>query len=589
MAIIGATMVAVGLFIGKLLEESHIGLLRGNMTRELKVIATEGDWGKLSGDDASLMASYSKEAVMLKNLADLRITYVREDGKVLGDSDQNPAAMDNHRDRPEIAEARANGFGSAIRFSDTLQKNMLYVAMRLDRPDRAGGYLRLAMSLEDVEATERQVWYFLIIGLIVLFVLAGIVSYRIARGLTRPIEQITRVAKQITNMNYKARVHIRKNDEVGQLGHAINRMADSLQLQMNRIAENENRLKSVLENMTSGVMMIGPDERIVLLNPAAEELLGFTAQELLGKKYDEAKQQYEFAKLIRECIDTREYVRDEMIFYYPEERILDITLSPIAYDDEWAGVLIVLHDITAVRRLERMRSEFVANVSHELKTPVAAVKGFAETLLAGAMNDKETAQQFLQIIFDESERLNRLIGDILELSKIESKRIPLHFSPVDLQAFVENTINMMRPEANKKHIELQSQVPDDMYMEADEDRLRQIFINLLSNGIAYTPEGGKVKVRVEPVPAAGAEATEGEYERVRIVIQDTGIGIPKKDLPRIFERFYRVDKARSRSSGGTGLGLSIVKHLVELHQGTIKVDSEPGIGTKFTIELPVIH
>jgi two-component system phosphate regulon sensor histidine kinase PhoR len=589
MAIIGVTMVAVGIFIGKVLEESHIDLLRNNMTRELKVIAAEGDWGKLSGDDAALMAAYSKEAVMLKNLADTRITYVREDGKVLGDSDQDPAAMDNHHDRPEIAEARANGFGDAIRFSDTLKKNMLYVAMRLDQPDRAGGYLRLAMSLEDVEATVRQVWYFLIIGLIVLFVLAGIVSYRIARGLTSPIEKITRVAKQITNMNYKARVHMRRNDEVGQLGHAINRMADSLQLQMNRITENENRLRSVLENMTSGVMMIGPDERIVLLNPAAEELLGFTAEELLGKKYDEAKQQYEFTKLIRECIDTREHLRDEMIFYYPAERILDINLSPIAYEgDEWAGVLIVLHDITAVRRLERMRSEFVANVSHELKTPVAAVKGFAETLLAGALNDKETAKQFLQIIFDESERLNRLIGDILELSKIESKRIPLHFSPVDMQSFVENTIHMMRPEANKKHIELQSQVPDGMYVEADEDRLRQIFINLLSNGIAYTPEGGKVKVRVEPAaPAAGG--AEGEDERVRIIIQDTGIGIPKKDLPRIFERFYRVDKARSRSSGGTGLGLSIVKHLVELHQGTIKVDSEPGVGTKFTIELPVIH
>lgn len=590
MAMIGATMIVAGLYIAKMLEQSHIDLLRGNMMRELKVIATEGDWGKLKGDEASLIASYTKEAVMLKNLADTRITYVREDGKVLGDSDQDPAVMDNHHDRPEIAKARTDKFGDAIRFSDTLKKNMLYVAMRLDDTDRTGGYLRLAMSLDDVETTVRQVWYFLIVGLIVLFVLAGIVSYRIASGLTSPIEKITRVAKQITNMNYKARVNMRKNDEVGQLGQAINRMADSLQLQMNRITENENRLKSVLENMTSGVMMVGPDERIVLLNPAAEELLGFTAEELLGKKFDEAKQQFEFTKMIRECIDTREYIRDEMMFYYPAERILDISLSPIAHDgDEWAGVLIVLHDITAVRRLERMRSEFVANVSHELKTPIAAVKGFAETLLAGALNDKDTAKQFLQIIFDESERLNRLIGDILELSKIESKRIPLHFSPVDLQSFVEHMIHMMRPEANKKSIELQIQVPDDLYMEADEDRLRQIFINLLSNGIAYTPEGGKVKVRIEPaVPHAG-EGEDGDGERVRIIIQDTGIGIPKKDLPRIFERFYRVDKARSRSSGGTGLGLSIVKHLVELHRGTIKVDSEPGIGTKFTIELPVIH
>ncbi|MFC0214130.1 two-component system histidine kinase PnpS [Paenibacillus chartarius] len=597
MVIIGLSMLTAGLFIAKVLEDSHVDLLRSNLMRELKVISVSGDWGKSTASTDESISHYTEQATELKNLAYTRITYIGSDGQVLGDSDQDPRLMDNHFDREEIAGARANGFGSSIRYSDTLKQNMLYVAMRLDQPGQQNGYLRLAMSLKDVEATVEKVWYFLIVGLAVLFVLAGAVSYRIARGLTRPIEKITRVAKQITNMNYKARVNMSRNDEVGQLGRAINAMADSLQLQMHRITENENRLKSVLENMTSGVMMIDKDERIVLLNPAAEDLLGFTAQELLGKKYDEAKQQYEFAKLIQECVDTGEHVRDEMMFYYPSERILDINLSPIAHEgDEWAGVLIVLHDITAVRRLERMRSEFVANVSHELKTPIAAVKGFTETLLAGALNDMDTAKQFLQIIFDESERLNRLIGDILELSKIESKRIPLQFSPVDMPVFVDNLISMMRPEANKKHIELLSQVPDDMYMEADEDRLRQIFINLLSNGINYTPEGGKVKVRIDPLYGEGGKySTAGElgepaeYERVRITIQDTGIGIPKKDLPRIFERFYRVDKARSRSSGGTGLGLSIVKHLVELHHGTIRVDSEPGFGTTFTIELPVIH
>jgi two-component system phosphate regulon sensor histidine kinase PhoR len=193
----------------------------------------------------------------------------------------------------------------------------------------------------------------------------------------------------------------------------------------------------------------------------------------------------------------------------------------------------------------------------------------------------------LQIIFDESERLNRLIGDILELSKIESKRIPLHFSPVEMKSLVERSLHMMRSEADKKNITLDMQVDEDIYIEADEDRLRQILINLLSNGISYTPEGGKVKVKVEPIHSPADR--DDEYERVRMIISDSGIGIPKKDLPRIFERFYRVDKARSRSSGGTGLGLSIVKHLVEMHKGTIQVESEVGIGTKFMIELPVIY
>jgi two-component system phosphate regulon sensor histidine kinase PhoR len=583
--LIGCSMLTAGLYMAKLLEDSHIAVLQDNMSRELTVIQATGNW-KFSGNEASLIETYTAEAKRIKAFTNARITIIRADGKVLGDSDENADHMDNHLARPEIEQARAEGQGFKTRYSDTLQENMLYAAIPLVNGKEMTGYLRMAMSLQQVDETVRNLWYFLIIGLAVLFLIAGYVSYRIARSITRPIEKITRVANQISNMNYKARVSSKSKDEIGQLGTAINTMADSLELQMNRILENESRMTGVLENMVSGVLMIDRDERIVLLNPSAEEILGFSSKELLGKKYNEAKQQFEFTKLIEECIEAREHIRDEMIFYYPAERILEINLSPISHvGEEWSGVLIVLHDITAMRRLERMRSEFVANVSHELKTPIAAVKGFAETLLAGALDDKETAKSFLKIIFDESERLNRLIGDILELSKIESKRIPLHFSPVHMSEFIEKSLSMMSTEAEKKNIELSVQVEEDIYLEADEDRLRQIFINLLSNGISYTQEGGKVKVLVEPMEMN----KEGDYERLRIVVSDTGIGIPKKDVPRIFERFYRVDKARSRISGGTGLGLSIVKHLVELHKGTIRVESEVGMGTKFIIDLPVIH
>lgn len=584
--LIGCSMLIAGIFMAKVLENSHIKSLQDNMERELHVITATGDWNR-KGTDAELIAYYSEQAKHLKEATNERLTYVRADGKVLGDSDQRPEQMDNHLSRPEIASAAANGVGYTTRYSDTLKENMLYAAIPVkNEAQETTGFLRISMSLEEVGKSIRSLWYFLISGLIILFLIAGIVSYRIAKGITHPIEKMTKVAQQITNMNYQSRVPAYNNDEVGQLGQAINRMSESLQHQMARIQENERRLQGVMENMMSGIMMIDREERIMLLNPSAEYILGFSSQELLGKKYNEAKQQYEFTKLIQECIETQDPIRDEMVFYYPAERILDIHLSPIAHEDEeWSGVLIVIHDITAVRRLERMRSEFVANVSHELKTPIAAVKGFAETLLAGALNDKETAVSFLQIIFDESERLNRLIGDILELSKIESKRIPMNFSPIYLPEFLERSLSVLRKEAEKKHIELSMLVDDDIYIEADEDRLRQIIINLLSNGIAYTHDGGKVKVRVEPLD----KNADGDYERLRLIVSDTGMGIPKKDLPRIFERFYRVDKARSRSSGGTGLGLSIVKHLVELHKGTIRVDSEVGVGTRFTIELPVIH
>lgn len=247
------------------------------------------------------------------------------------------------------------------------------------------------------------------------------------------------------------------------------------------------------------------------------------------------------------------------------------------------GMLFLLQDVTAIRRLENMRSEFVANVSHELKTPIAAVKGFAETLLSGGVKDEETARSFLQIIYDESERLNRLIGDILELSKIESKRSPLECSPVHLSTFFEMLSDTLDKVAEKKRISLHLDVPEELFIEADEDKLKQIFLNLLSNSINYTLEGGSVRLKVTSVP------TDDEPEKVIVAVSDTGIGIPKKDVPRIFERFYRVDKGRSRNSGGTGLGLSIVKHLVELHRGTVTVESELGIGSTFSVELPVIQ
>jgi two-component system phosphate regulon sensor histidine kinase PhoR len=549
---LGLSMLVAGIFTAKLSENKYIKFLEESIHHEIGIIQATTDLHK-SGSEQELVAYYDDQAKKLKTTFQARITFITKEGKVLGDSNQDPRTVDNLLSQDEIQAALKDGSGTKQRLSDTLSEQMLYVAVAV--PDKSSqiGFIRMAMTLQSVDHSISQLWILLLLGLSVLFIIAALISYRIAHNLTRPLEKITRVAHQITHMNYRSRVTIHKKDEIGRLGEAINTMADSLQLQMNRISEDESRLKSVLENMMSGVVMIDREERIVLMNRSAEDFLGFSADELLGKKYDEAKQQFELTKLIRECIDTREHISDEMIFYFPEERILEVNVTPMTQTNEdWAGVLIVLHNITAVRRLERMRSEFVANVSHELKTPITAVKGFAETLLAGALDDKEIAKSFLQIIFDESERLNRLIGDILELSKIESKRIPLQFSPVEMRSLVERSLHMMQAEAEKKHITLEMQVEEDIYIEADEDRLRQILINLLSNGISYTPDGGKVKVKIEPLHSSTDR--DDDYERVRLTISDSGIGIPKKDLPRIFERFYRVDKARSRISGGTGLG-----------------------------------
>ena len=584
---IGLSVLAAGLFMGKTFKDNHMEALQENMEREMGIILDQMEWR--TGAPDSLYGYYTQKAEKLKKITDSRVTFIRGDGVVLGDSDHDPKTMDNHLKREEVIKAKESGVGRAVRRSDTVKENLLYVAKLVDPANPNSDIIRLALSLKTVDKSIQRIWLTLLIGLLILFVAAALISYRVASGLTRPLEQITRVSKRIKNLDYQARVTVKRSDEIGELGQAINAMADSLQVQMARIHQNESQLASVLDNMINGIIMIDQTGRIGLINRYAEELLGFSARELVGRHYGEAKQQYELSQIIKDGLERREHLREEITFYFPEERLLDLNLVPIIEDKEvFGGILLVLQDVTAIRRLERMRSEFVANVSHELKTPITAVKGFAETLLGGAVNDPETARSFLQIIFDESDRLNRLIGDILELSKIESRRVPLQFSPIELSTFINKTIELMGSEALRKNIRISVKVEPDIYIEADEDRLRQIIMNLLANGISYTPEGGQVSIHAEPVSSKG-NGERMDYDHIRIHISDTGIGIPKKDLPRIFERFYRVDKARSRSSGGTGLGLSIVKHLVELHRGSISVDSKVGNGSTFTIELPVIQ
>ncbi|MCU6710456.1 cell wall metabolism sensor histidine kinase WalK [Paenibacillus sp. J5C_2022] len=578
-AMIALSVTASGLFMMKTFKENHINALQDNMVREMQFIAAKMEWR--TGDSQSVLDYYTQEAAELKHFTEARVTFIRNDGVVIGDSDYDAGKMDNHYEREEVQGAIKNGVGRSIRKSDTVNQSMMYVAIPIEQiPTEKPYIIRLAVTLDEVDRSVARLTMVLAGGLLILFVIAALISYRIALSMTRPLEQITKVAKRIKNMDYRARVKVTKQDEIGELGTAINAMADSLQVQMGRIKQNESQLQSVLANMINGVVMIDASGTVLLMNRRAEEVLGFSARELVGRHYSDAKQQYELSQIIKEAFQTRQHLKEEVTFYYPEERLLELNLVPISQGgQEFSGILLVLQDVSAIRRLERMRSEFVANVSHELKTPIAAVKGFAETLLGGAVKDEETASSFLKIIYDESDRLNRLIGDILELSKIESRRVPLLFSPVELEGFVDKTLTLLEAEANRKGIQLHQKVESGLFVEADEDRLRQIIMNLLSNGINYTMEGGRVSIDIHAL----------NDDLIRMKISDTGIGIPKKDLPRIFERFYRVDKARSRSSGGTGLGLSIVKHLVELHKGTITVESTVGVGTTFTIDLPVIQ
>ncbi|MBM7713846.1 two-component system phosphate regulon sensor histidine kinase PhoR [Bacillus thermophilus] len=507
-----------------------------------------------------------------------RITVIDRDGHVLADSEDNPSAMENHADRPEVRQIIKSGkdSGISIRYSKTLGYNMMYVTIPMIEGDQVKGVVRTSLSLEKVEQAIEHLTATLTFVLFTAMLLTTIVGVRMAKGIAKPIEEMITVSERLKDKDYSARVRMQPKGELGRLANAINVLAASLKSQMEQIQENEQQLMGVLTYMKSGVLLVDKDGRILLANRAMGDMLGLEPETLKGKLHVEVGKSADLSRLIDQCLLEGKEIRDEIQFYFPDERILDAHLAPyVGKRNELKGIVAVLHDITDIRRLEKMRSEFVANVSHELKTPITSVKGFAETLLDGAMDDEELLHDFLNIIHKESVRLHRLINDILHLSKIEQHLVTPIVEEVNVTEVIRNVAETIRKEVKTKGLELELPDNTNVWVEGERDRIQQIILNLVSNAVVYTPEGGKISVSV----------SERENE-VDIRVQDNGIGISKKDLPRIFERFYRVDKARARDSGGTGLGLAIVKHLIESHHGSIKVESEEGEGTIFTVTLP---
>jgi len=510
---------------------------------------------------------------------EMRFTVIDDRGEVIADSENDPATMDNHRNRPEFEAVLESGdeYGETIRYSETQDLNMMYIATPVVSDGETVGAIRTSLSLQIIDQAMNRLWLSLTLVLGIMLVLTTIAGILIARGITRPIGRVMDVTRRLSEKDYSSRINTKVSGEIGELSAAVNTLAASLQRQMTEIQENEQQLTSIMSNMVSGVMLINQDGRVELVNSAMEKFFSQHSENIVGQPFDKVGEGIGLCDLIRQVFEDNRKVHDEVHAYYPEERIMDAHLAPY-YGQGWQqkGVIIVLHDITDIRRLEKMRSDFVANVSHELKTPVTSVKGFSETLMSGEVKDEETEMQFLKIIHDESQRLDRLIRDLLNLSKIERKEIPLNIDRVDIAELVHEAAVTLHGSAEQKQTQLMLPGHDrPVMLEADRDRLRQIILNLIANGINYTPEGGTVRVSLR----------ENLYE-VRIIVADNGIGIPEESLDRIFERFYRVDKARSRHSGGTGLGLAIVKHLIESHSGRIEIESTEGEGTTITVILP---
>ncbi|HEM1244991.1 TPA: PAS domain-containing protein [Listeria monocytogenes] len=569
-------MVIVGIFSGELMKSTYLNMKENQLEDDAKILLQTTNMENLDLDEDA--ATIQKSLDPLGEDIDARITVIDSKGDVVADTKKDPEKLDNHMNRPEVTDILKKGesVGISIRESDSLGYSMLYVAVPVKHQSKTDGVLRISISLESVDAAVAKLWGNLALIFGIALVIIAAISVFIARKITRPVREIIEVSTDLANHKYDSRIHGKISGELQDLSISVNTLAESLETQMFEIKQNEQRLNAIVQNLVSGVMLINVDKQVIMTNRTMYQILGET--EITGKPFYEVIKSFALSQLIEATFETKTIQQKEIILYFPREMILDASVSPILGENgEITGIILLLHDITQIRHLENVRSEFVTNVSHELKTPVTALKGFAETLLDGAMYDEMLLKKFLTIIKEESDRLHRLIMDILALSRIEQNPVPENVELVEVDEVIEQSARTIFEMATEKNIQViipEKTIPS-VTIETDRDKLQQILINLLSNAINYTPVDGKVEVKL----------IEQEAE-VIIEVTDNGIGIPAKDIDRVFERFYRVDKARSRHSGGTGLGLSIVKHLVENCGGRIEVESQEEVGSTFRVTLP---
>lgn len=425
--------------------------------------------------------------------------------------------------------------------------------------------------------TRQQLWKTIVIVLLGAFVIAIIFSYRLTKRYAQPIDNVTEVAIELAKGNYRARAYEDDFATTAQLGTSINILARNLQ-ELFKVREMEKeRLKTLIENMGSALMMIDREGQISIVNKTFVDQFEFSAQDVQDELFKRVDLPDELKKFIDYVFLMESSSRKQMAIVIQQEiRHMEVYGAPVIGEHgRWLGVVIVMHDISDLVRLEQIRKDFVANVSHELRTPITSIKGFSETLLDGAMNDKKTLLSFLEIIHKESNRLQMLIQDLLELSKIEQHGFSVEFAQTNLREVMRRAAEMTSPRLDEKQMTFISNINHEVIVDGDMNRLIQVVMNLLTNAITYSPENTTVHLSLH----------ESETHGI-IVIRDEGMGMDKKEIPRIFERFYRIDRARSRNSGGTGLGLAIVKHLIEAHHGRIFVESEPGVGTQFKILIP---
>lgn len=507
-----------------------------------------------------------------------RITVVDIEGNVIAESDNNPDEMENHKNREEIKNAIEKGeVYSSLRYSKTMKTYYQYLAIPTNLTDFKG-ILRTATPLKEIEDIISDMLMMIVVGIFIGAILAIGIAYIITRKLMEPINELTGAAIKIADGNYEDKIYINQKDEIGQLATAFNDMTFKLRINMWNLEHKNAEMESILSSMSSGIIAVNHEMKIGIYNELFLKLFNIEDKNIEGKLFYEVTRNLVVFELLEYSLETNEMiVKEAKIPDQKGEKHFMIYANPIRSKGDSKrnlGVLLVVQDVTQMRKLENMRSDFVSNVTHELKTPLTSIRGFVDTLKNGAIHDDNVALRFLDIIDIEAERLEGLIQDILTLSEIEAMVGDKSTKQYDLKKIIEEVVELLKPEAEEKDIELVMNLEGVTPFRCNKNRIKQLLINVVANGIKYT-DIGFVKITLRE-----------EFKYMVIEIEDSGIGIDKKHIPRLFERFYRVDRGRSRATGGTGLGLSIVKHITELYNGKIKVESKVNVGTKISIRLP---
>ena len=552
-------------YLVQFVRGNYLDSLESQLTNQARLVGDVSRPYFISGQ-----TSVDDIAKRLGEQIETRVTIIDKSGIVLGDSDEDPAAMENHGNRPEVIEAISSGFGSSIRYSITLGLDMMYVAVPVTVNEEVVGFSRVALPLTEVNKSLEHISQAIIGGAAIAVVFAILLAIQISRTTTEPVKKLTQMSKRIAEGELDQEIRVPAKDEIGDLAEAFNQMATKLKEMVGLLTTERDRITAILSNMADGILVVNGEGEVTMINRAAERIFHVSADKKLGHTFIEVVHDHEIDGILQKSLKTGEQQMG-VVEIESQRQLLGVVATPIVGTH---GCVVLLQDLTQLRRLERVRRDFIANISHELRTPTASLKVLAESLQEGAIDDPVVAKEFLDKINVETDRLAQMVSELNELSRIESGEVSLKKELIDIGEVVALVVERLKPQADRAGLSLAVDIPLGFPRAlSDKERVEQVLVNLLHNAIKFTHSGGRINC-----------VAKIEGDDISVSVVDTGIGIPADDLPRVFERFYKADKARA--GGGTGLGLAIAKHIVEAHGGKIWAESIEGKGSTFTFTLP---